>query len=44
MKRIIGILLLVIACIALGLSVDYAREEDATLVSRWNFEYGGVYE
>ena len=44
MKRIIGMLLLAIACIALGLSVDYAREGDTTLVSSWSFEYGGVYE
>lgn len=44
MKRIIGMFFLVITCIMLGLSVDYVREGDTTLVGNWSFEYGGVYE
>ena len=34
MKRIFGILLLTLACIALGLFVSWGRERDISLVGR----------
>ena len=38
MKKVIGILVLTSFCILLGLSVDWSRERDVTLVGAYSAE------
>ena len=42
--RIFGILLLIAACITLGVSADYFDREGVTLVSAYEPKLGGIYD
>ncbi len=44
MKRIIGIIAVVLLSILVGLSVDRLCDGEVTLVSEYSFEIGGVYD
>ena len=41
--KIFGMLSLVVLCIALGLTVDYFKEGDTSLVSEYGGVVGGAY-
>lgn len=42
--RILGTVLLIITCIALGVGADYFGEAEVSLVSAYEHRTGGVYD
>ena len=44
MKKIIGIVLVILLSLLLGLSVEMLDDGDTTLVSEYVWKVGGVYE